>query len=730
MSITDSSSSVSRHPSAAAIVFGPFRFDRSNRILSRDGEEISLPPRVVAVLEFLLDRAGRIVSKDAILEGAWNGAFVSETSLTEAISQLRQALGDDSQSPAFIQTVHRRGYRFIAEVKSTGPPTAAPAAVDSESGVEEPPRTTLSPARFGVPIGIAVALIAALAAGWVLGRRTTAIPAAAQHGVPAVRLGIELPPNQILRTWARGIAISPDGRTIVYVAAIDDVATLFRRPIDQVAGVPIAGTEDATAPFFSPDGNWIGFFAQGLLRKIPLTGGTPVDICNASLAVAGTWGDDGTIVFSTLTPAHLMRVDANGGTPVKLLDPDPTRDEIGLLDPVMLPGSRVLLFTSWSNTIRASRIDALSLDSGARRSIVESAAAPLYAGEGFLVYSVPGGTVATPFDSTEARLTGAPVATIDDALTDPFTGFAQVALSNDGTLAYIPGDTKAANRELASVGRDGTSEPLAFPPRLYRNLEMAPDGRRFAATIVDGDRSDVWIGDLETGSLNRLTFDGFNIEPVWSPDGQWVAFAARHGGPYGVWRKRANGKGAAEQLLSHQLGAAPVSWSPDGRDLVCDEISDETGFDLWILHENEDGTWTGRPFIREPGQQIYGAISPDGRWFVYESLDGDTQRVFMTDYPAHASRWQISDAGWGVLWRPDGGAVQYLDGTSLIEVPVTFRPEPTFGKAQKLFERPDLVHVEIERSGNGYVVIHQRSIPTDAHVINVATRWLDPRAGN
>ncbi len=657
MSVTPAGTPFPHHLRGASTVeFGPFRFDHAERVLTRDGEEIRLPPRVLGVLQFLLERQGKVVSKQALLDAVWGDTAVTETSLTEAISLLRQALVDDAQSPRYLQTVHRRGYRFIADV-------TAPADIASEpiSAAPAPPSGKRARDRA---LLFAIAIIATLAIAVIAFLATRrAVP-------PVSHVTISTGDPAALAEWS-SLAISPDGRDIVFVAKNGGKRMLYHQSLDGFESRQIAGTDDAYYPFFSPDGEWVAYFQAGRLSKVKLDGGAPITICAANDAGGGTWGDDGSIVFSN-SIGGLSRVPADGGEPETLTLPDNTLGEMRHDAPQSLPGGRSILFTIFSTTVHSAKVAVLSLENKQKRVVLDHAGGAVYT-SGYIIYSSSDGVRVAPFDAANGKITGSPFATLQDVMDDPFSGRLHLSAASDGTIIYYSDSDETSVRELVRRDAAGRLTPLPTPPRYYRNLEPAPDGRRAAVTILDGERSDVWVADLETGTLNRLTFDGFNLEPVWSPDGEWVYYASNRAGAYNIYRRRASGKDAEERVLVSEHHQYPAWWSPDGSILVVGETDPRTSFDILLLRRGSDGSWVKRPFANTPAKEYVAEVSPDGQWIVYASSDGVAWNVFVQDFPDGRGKWQIStEGGHQPFWSADGRTLYYENDNRIVAVPLTF----------------------------------------------------------
>ncbi|HUO84988.1 MAG TPA: winged helix-turn-helix domain-containing protein [Thermoanaerobaculia bacterium] len=703
---------VSRHPSSASLLeFGPFRFDVQERILWRDGVEVTLPPRVLSVLSFLLERPGKVVSKQVLIDSVWNGTFVTETSLTEAVSLLRQALDDDPQNPVYLQTVHRRGYRFIAPVEavqSSGPrETAGEGAVDT---------VTRPVSRLAVAI-IGLITLAALVAflGW---RLVSSEPAR-----PPARLSMTLPEGMRLLPWVPSIAISPDGKTVVFAARdSEDQMAMYQRRLDSFDSVLIEGTEHALAPFFSPDGEWLGFFQGERLMKVRLSGGPPMEICPASKGYGATWSPVGSIIFGAFS-SGLRRVSAAGGVPEVLTTPDPLEGEVTHAWPEILPGGKVVIFTIFANTIQSAKVAALSLESLQKTIVLEGAVGARWVPGGRLAFARSSGVAVAGFDPEKLRLTGAGSGAFRDVAVHPYTGMLQLDVADDGTVIYIPASGFKGAREIVRVHADGNEETLSTPQRLYRNLELSPDGTRAAVTILDDDRSDVWVADLVRGSLNRLTFEGFNIEPVWSADGEWVYFSSNRSGPYGIHRRRASGEGGAERVIRSGRHQHPLFWAPDGKTLVYGELSPDTGFDLWLLESAGDG-WKSRPFLRSPSHEFWAQVSPDGRWILYGSDETGQWEVFLANFPEAKGKWQISTGGGAdPFWSADGKTIHYDGGDAVMGVAFSASPGVEIGPPLKILTDDGVALAQRGPAPGEMTLIRENEQPQLPHEIHVVLNW-------
>jgi serine/threonine-protein kinase len=719
----EAGASVVLHPTGETVDFGPFRFDRANRLLSRDGVELPLPPRVLGVLEHLVARPGSIVSKQALMDAVWKDAYVTETSLTEAVSQLRQTLGDDPQQPAYVQTVHRRGYRFVAPIDFDGPaggplrlaeravPADRPAEAAALSApLSARPRSSLRSLAPWILAGLGFATAAAS-----IVRRTA--PAPAQ---PVTRVTLPLTLGHRNEMYPPAMALTPDGRAIVHT--VGDRPRLHVRRLDRLESVPLEGTEGGAQPFVSPDGAWVAFFAEGKLKKVPIAGGAVVTLCDARSPAGGSWGEDGTIVFTADEKGGLYRVPASGGTPAALTTPDSRAAEIAHYWPEMLPGGRAVAFTVWpAGGLPEARVAVASLrGEAAPRTLLKGGSFARYAPTGHLVFTRNSRLLAVRFDPRRAQAQGEPVALFDGVAVDWFTGAAQFAFSRTGTLAYLPGTHEVPAHGLVLLDREGNARPLPGAARPYMNLDLAPDGRRAAVTVHEGNGADLWVVDTESGAPTRLTFEAHNIEPAFTPDGRRVAFASSRTGPINMFWVPADGTGAAERLLESERTQLPDSWSPDGRVLAFTEFSPDTGSDVWVLPL---ATGTPRPFVRTRFNEEHPAFSPDGRFLAYESDETNQTEVFVRPYPEGNPKRQLSaSGGYAATWSADGRELYYRDDEAVWCVPFATAPFRA-GAPRRLFSDRRIIAMAAARPGSGLVAA-RRAEAAPPRQVNLVLGWF------
>jgi serine/threonine-protein kinase len=731
---SETSASVTVHPSAGSVLtFGPFRFDRNNQILWRGDDEVKLPPRALAILNMLLERTGSVVSKRALLDNVWKETHVTETSLTEAVSLLRQALGDDPQRPTYILTAHRRGYRFVAPVSVFGPhrssmtqkaqttPAAQVSSSTLDSGVTEAPADRRPGRRLVPAVALWIVPVATLLG--VLLTLWWSLPQQQAPPVP-VRVSIDTPAGVSLAPFLPSLALDPTGSMMVFVGHTDpDTTQLYLRRLDSFESSPIPGTEGAWSPFFSPDGTQLGFVDEGQLVRIPLSGGVGVPLCRMAKGFGATWSEDGTIVFSGAGSGGLSWVPASGGEVEPLTHPQPTAGEIGHWWPQILPGGDTVIYTIWSTTLATAKLAALSLDTGESRVLLEGASHAHHVPSGHLVFATSEGILASRFDPASLELTGPLLEINDQAAFHPMIGLVQLAVAGNGTMAHLPPVATGNARELVQLDSTGTERTLATGPFLFRNMDLDKTGRQMAVTVLDGIRSDVWISPLAEPSLTRFTFAGFNIEPRWTPDGASVTFASNRDGPFNIYQKSATGGGPAERLISSDLHQYPQAWSPDGRTLLYVEAHPDTGYDLWLLNA-EEADRPRTPFLCSPDNEVLATLSPDGRWLAYQSDDTGGWEVYVRSFPEGNGPWQVSERGGSQpFWSSDGTLLYYWDFPRLVVQKVGSSTGLVLGTRQTLMNRQDLDKICPLPTGHRFLAI--REMAQDPHLteIRVVLGW-------
>jgi Tol biopolymer transport system component len=491
-----------------------------------------------------------------------------------------------------------------------------------------------------------------------------------------------LPADQLVgsvgsaRPSRTAMAMSPDGRLIVFSATRGTVTQLYVRGLDQSTATPIAGTEGAMGPFFSPDGRWIGFWADHKIKKVAATGGPPATIADAPAAPGGargvfgaSWGDDGTIFFADFG-AMVSQVSSAGGPATAVTMPDLGKGERHLL-PHALPGGTAILFTTVTATEwEMANVVLRILDTGEQRVLIHGATDARYVATGHLVYMKTGTLTAVPFDLPSRQLTGDPVALIQGvmhALNAPNasdeTGAAQFSVSESGTLLYaVGGVTSSQVSTLVWTDRTGAAQPLAPPPRDYRSPRLSPDGDRVAVwTRNEGPNrsTDVWVYHVLHGSPVRLTNRGENSYPIWSPDSARLIYASNSNGTLNLYAVNADGSGTPERLTTSEYAQRPSTWVATGQMVAFLELHAALN-QIWILPM--EGDRQPRLFLESRFNLRYPEFSPDGHWLAYVSNESGSYEVYVQPYPGLGEKHRISvNGGQEPIWTANGRELLYRE---------------------------------------------------------------------
>jgi eukaryotic-like serine/threonine-protein kinase len=528
----------------------------------------------------------------------------------------------------------------------------------------------------------------------------------AASGVGTVRAFIPPPPKSSFQFLGvcGPVTVSPDGRRLAYVRTEAGQPVLFVRPLASLSEQALAGTVGASFPFWSPDSQWIGFFADDKLKKIPATGGPPVTLCAAPEGRGGSWSRDGTILFA-LRYSPIYRVDASGGSPAALTKFDVSRKDTTHRWPAWLPDGRRFLYLASpvGTAIEENAVFLSTLDAKQDRVLLPHISSNVLYASGYLLYVRDGNLMAHPFDAAQARFLGEPSPIVDGVSFDSVFSHAVFSASENGVLAYQAGPANPRIR-LAWYDRQGKELAQALEESTgFGAGSLSPDGTRVAMPLLDRLNCDIWVLDLVRGTRTRLTFDpAIDRAPVWSPDGTRIAFLSeRRGQP--ILLKSANGGGAEEMLLRTEEGApaktfvvpgggtaGPSSWSSDGRFLLFSRDGAKTKSDVWVLPLFGDRK--PFPLVRSDFSDRNGQFSPDGRWVAYVSDESGTLQVYVIDFPQAGGKWQISTNGGSLpRWRPDGKELFYMSASrELTAVEVKTGPSFEAGPSRALFSLPPI----------------------------------------
>ncbi len=478
--------------------------------------------------------------------------------------------------------------------------------------------------------------------------------------------------------WVGPAAVlSPDGKALVFIARGPSGGRwqLFVRRLDQLEASPLAGTEGVYAPFFSPDGSAVGFFANGQLLKVALSGGTVTPICRVEEARGGAWSPDGTIVFAPRPDGPLYRVSSAGGDPSQATTLDERAGETTHRWPQFLPGGKTFLFTAHGNTGSAHEGHVIVQKGGERTLVQRGAIFGRYAPSGHLLYVNGGKLFAASFDLDRLRVNGRAVPMADDIATALISGTSQYAFSDTGVLAY----RRARNpkRLLLWMDPSGQMQPMRNVPAEYQEARFSHDGSHVLLTVSDGAQSDIWSCDIASDALTRLTFYTDNDRAaIWSPDGAHIVYASWQPdvGTFNLFVQRASGGGEPQRLTTSKNLQTPMDWHPSGKYIVFTEARPGSGSDLMLLPidlgPNGLATvGTAKESIVTPAQDDTGRFSPDGKWIAYTSDESGRNEVYVRPFPTGGGRWQVSTDGaeW-IEWRT-GGLFYGLSDEVVMRVP-------------------------------------------------------------
>lgn len=543
-----------------------------------------------------------------------------------------------------------------------------------------------------------------------------------------VRFALTLPASEpALVVGGPALVLSPDGRSMVLVVSHGDSSQLAIRDFSSFDTKLIPGTDGATQPFFSPDGEWLAFFSGGKLRKISVAGGPAIDLANATDATGGTWLPEGTIVFNGEWTAGLLRVSAGGGKPEILTRPDSGRGERWHWWPQALPGGEILFTVKTGEGSEESSIAVLSPKTGLWKTVIDKGYYGRYLPAGKILY-VRGDTIlAVPFDAKKLAVTGSPLPVLQGIQLDPGRGFAQFAVAQEGTLAYVPGTSAGLRNTLVTVDRTGRETPLGALPRSYEDLSLSPDGKQLALTLIGEQLWNVWIYDLEHETLNRLTFEGDNRDPIWSADGKRVIYFSFRNGHKSLYWKPVTGPGNEEELLTVDSQAYPRSVSRDGRYLSFDIGTSAASTGMYLLPLQ--GERKAQLFSRDQFA-LDGMFSPDGKWIAYESAESGKSQVYVSPFLSGSAQWQIStDGGTHPVWSRDGRELFYRNGIAsdrLVGVTVSSNPDFSASSPRPLFQfrcQQAGIDYQLLPDGQHFVCIKPPQADVAATEVNVILNW-------
>jgi len=569
------------------------------------------------------------------------------------------------------------------------------------------------PARSPIVAWIAAAVLAmvAIAVGWIAWRATRPVDQ------PLTRFSMDLGPEAITGA-STTVAISPDGRRLAFPArGADGRQQLATRLLSEAEPTLLAGTEGGFDPFFSPDGQWIGFFAGGHLWKISVHGGAPVSLTSIvstqSGAQGASWGDDGNIVAAMGLMFPLARVPAEGGSaqPLTKLGPG----EIAHRWPQVLPGSSAVLFTASASVsgMDNANIDAVSLKTGQIKILHRGGYFGRYLPGGHLLYVHRGVLFGIDFDPERLEVHGAPVPLLEDVDVNTATGGGQFDFSATGTFVYVAGKNAAQVWQIGWLDSSGGIQPLLAKPGMYTQPRLSPDGRKLSFL---GEGQDVYIYDLDRDTIGRLTFTGHANSAVWAPDGKHIAFGSV-GKEHGLYWTRSDGAGDPQRLLESPNILAPWSFSPDGRRLAYFERIPRSGdvstLPLDLTDPDRAKAGAPEPFVHTPADELCPSFSPDGRWIAYLSDESGHVEIYVRPFPAkREGKWQVSNGGGYAVWGKNGRELFYERADNRIMVVDytvngdSFVPaKPRLWSETQVFN-PGLLNLDLAPDGKRFAVLY------------------------
>jgi serine/threonine-protein kinase len=537
------------------------------------------------------------------------------------------------------------------------------------------------------------------------------------------RFTITLPAGQQFSSPGhRPVALSPDGSAIVYTAN----QRLYLRNVDQLEAVPVRASEGSgptggRSAFFSPDGAWIGFWQGEQLKKVSIAGGAPIVLCSARNPWGVSWAPENMIFYGQGTEG-IWRVSADGGKPENVVKVEANQIASA---PQLLPGGRAVLFTlAHPGELNARQIVVQLLDTGKRHVVVESGTDARYVQTGHLVYALADTLLAVPFDVAALAVTGGAVPLVEDIAMTSDGVMAYFAVSDDGTLLYVPRNAAAGtqDRTLLWVDRQGRETPINAPRRPYVHPRVAPDGSRIAVDIRDQE-NDIWILDLTRATPMRLTFGpAWDQDPLWTPDSKSVIFSS--GGPAGfgvrnLFRRAADGTGGVDQL-TQDAAAVPKAVTPDGQALIFIDSNQVAGGaavdrgDVMLLPLVGNGR--PQPLVRTPFSETNAELAPGGRWLAYQSNESGQEEVYVRPFPNVANgKTQVSPSGGSrPVWARNGRELFYLSMGALMSVSVTTDSTFTAGNPKRLFDGPYFFaplgrNYDTSPDGQRFVVLRESS---------------------
>jgi DNA-binding winged helix-turn-helix (wHTH) protein len=697
----------------SGVQFGPFHFEPVERRLLRDGHDVALPPKAADLLAVLIARAGRLVTRDTLLKEVWPGTFVEEANLSYTVSVLRKALGDES-TDRYIDTVQKRGYRFIADIRTVQTSIEAnPLSADTDGAAASDIEAVSSFARRSqwtrfrwYSVFAASVLLVTGPASMLMRDLASAVVAP----LPRARFDIPVPDHVELDVFG-GPTISPDGRQVVVSGVVGGKRRLVIRSLESAVPLTVPGTEGAMSPFWSPDSRTIGFFVDGKLKTVLAAGGRPVlTLCDGN--APGAWGAGGVIVFSK---GPLYRVADTGGVPERVTTLDKSRGESSHGVMGFLSDARRFVF---SDNRRLATYYVTSLSSPSERHKLAipggtQGVLSLSTSNDRVLYNKRGTITLQTLDQKTLELRP-PVALAD--------GWSAGTASRTGTVVFR--SSEYPTTQLLWVDRAGHRLSTVGTPDRYLSVELSPTATR-AAVVHAGPwiyDMDLWLADLATGVFTPLTdHTGVEADPVWSPDERRLAYSSDQDGHRLPFVKDLI-TGAEDKLVDADDDIVLDDWTADGRLLIVRERHRSVS----ALPMTREATL--RRLVATPSMTDQSQVSPDGHWIAYQSVESDPVDVYAAEFPSFSGRRQVSIAGGSQpRWRADGKELFYLAADNMMmSVGVgsgTFAtPRPLFQAARSRLD--GLSQYDVTPDGQRFLIVQPIKGPREGFTFLL--NWISP----
>jgi len=605
-----------------------------------------------------------------------------------------------------FHSAHDLGFALESLSSASGfaVPVSATAQVDSSLSSRWP----LKRETLGWIVAAVCLLIAAIVAGLLYRSRNSSN----SNAEPIKQFTLAQPAEGPLSVQSLALVFSPDGTHLISTQMISGKPQLFDRSLSSASAQPIDGTTGAADPFFSPDGQWIGFFASGALKKVPINGGAAETVSKAENPRGGTWASDGSIIFTPGTDAPLYRVSANGGPAEAISTVDGASHERSHRWPDALPNGKGILFSvayDTGNPLDDATIALLDLKTGKHKVLIKGGVFGRYLSPGYITYARRNSLFAVPFDLKTLEITGPPLTALENVWMSPSNARVQISFSSTGDLVYLEGrssESQDANQPLVWLDRHGVEQPLTEARQRFSKPRLSGDGQTIFVEVASPEAA-IWAYDMNRGTLQRITHGGVSYGPVPSPDGTRVAYEATRDGVAGTLIASVDGTDE-QRLTSTKRIDIPTSWSPDGKLIAITTVGESGNLEVRLVSVEGDHT----PQILVQGAFNAGAarFSPDGHWLAYVSDESERNEVYVRPFPEAGPRVAISaTGGTQPAWSRDGRELFFRNGDQQLAVSISYSPRFVAGKPEVLFSRS----IAQDASGVAYDLIADYDVSMD-----------------